>query len=429
MRTITSILLVLSLVVGFLFTSTALAQAGAPANAGPTKIVETQVKAKGPTAEVALRRAIAQAAQQVNEPFVGADATRKQRFDDSMRDLDLALAGPDVTLAGIAANIRTLSKGLVDRVTVLDNHPVTPDAASEREVTALIGIAVFENRLATRKTIAVMEFRTASEQFSFAGAPVPGKELARKLADQTTERLVQTGVLTVLDRQHIDEFAKERNFVEIYGRTPEELARFGKMLGADLLLVGSIETAGLEIATQTVQASGYSFSRAYAGLSVAARLVDVQTGAIAWADTIRLGLDNSQLSRMFPGGSPDASGTLIALLEQMSGSLVGTIVESVAPIKVALVDGDTVWLNRGSGRLEAGMRLQIRGGGRDVIDPDTGESLGQAERTIAVIEVVSVDGKKSQCRLIEGKSEELRPGQLARPLSQPPTPAPMTEVR
>jgi hypothetical protein len=124
---------------------------------------------------------------------------------------------------------------------------------------------------------------------------------------------------------------------------------------------------------------------------------------------------------MFPGGVPDGSGTLIALLESMTGTLVQRVVESVAPIKVALIDGDTLWLNRGSGRLEAGMRLQIRGGGQDVIDPDTGESLGQAERTIAVIEVVSVDSKKSQCRLIEGRAEELRIGQIARPLTLPAT--------
>ncbi len=412
MRTL--IILVVATVAAFLAVDAcAIASPQAPANA--TRIVELQVKAKAPTAELALRRAIADAAQQVNAPSIAADATRKQRFEDSMRDLDLALAAPDQSVSGMAANIRTLSRGLVDHVTVLDNR----EAAAEREVTALVGVAVFENRLATRKTIAVMNFRTASESFAFGGNPVRGSEIARKLADQTTERLVQTGVLTVLDRVHIDEMAKERNFVEIYGRTPEELARFGKMLGADLLLVGSIETAGLETATQTVQASGYSFSRSYAGMSVAARLVDVQTGAIAWADTIRLGYDNSQLSRMFPGGSPDASGTLIALLEQMTGSLVGTIVESVAPIKVALVDGDTVWLNRGSGRLEAGTRLQIRGGGQDIVDPDTGESLGQAERTIAVIEVVSVDGKKSQCRVIEGKGGELKPGQLARPLAVP----------
>jgi curli biogenesis system outer membrane secretion channel CsgG len=379
----------------------------------PSRIVEMQVKAKAPTAEMALRRAIADAARSVNGPLIAGDATRTQRFEDSLRDLDAALSAPDLAVGSIATNIRLLSRGLVDRVTILEQRDVAP----EREVSALVGVAIFETRLATRKSIAVMAFRPASSTFSFGGSPVQGIDLARTLADKTTERMVQTGVLTVLDRQHIDEVAKERNFVELYGRTPEELARFGKMLGADLLLVGSIETAGLETTSQTVEASGYSFSRSYAGMSVAARLLDVQTGAITWADTLRIGFDHSQLSRMFGGGTPDASGTLIALDDEMSMALVGAVVENVAPIKVALVDGNTIWLNRGTGRLEPGMRLQVRGGGMEVVDPDTGESLGQAERMLAVIEVVSVDAKKSQCTLIEGAGEELRPGQIARPLA------------
>jgi curli biogenesis system outer membrane secretion channel CsgG len=401
-----------------LLTTWLVAVAPLAAQQTPSRVVEMQVKARGPTAEVALRRALADAVRQVNAAM-SADAVKMQRLEDSLRDLDAALASPDVTLATMTLSIRSLSRGLVDRVTVLDNRSLG-EAQPERELTALVGVALFEAKLSSRKTIAVMPFRPASESFNFGGNAVRGSEIARRLADQTTERLVQSGVLTVLDRTHIDEVAKERNFVEIYGKTPEELARFGKMLGADLLLVGTIETAGLETVVQTVQASGYSFSRSYAGMSVATRLLDVETGAITWAETQRVGFDNSQLSRMFPGGVPDASGTLIALLESMTGTLVQRVVESVAPIKVALIDGDTVWLNRGSGRLEAGMRLQIRGGGQDVIDPDTGESLGQAERTVAVIEVVSVDQRKSQCRLIEGRTEELRIGQIARPLTTPP---------
>lgn len=383
----------------------------APKPAG--QVVEMQAKARGPSAEVALRRAIADAAREVNKPYVGGDAARARRFDDALRDLDTALAAPGLGLATMGEQIRALSKGLIDRVVVLDQR----DAGGEREVTALVGVAVFEQRLATRKAIAVMAFRPSSPTYSFGGSPVQGNEIARLLADQATERMVQTGVLTVLDRQHIDEVARERNFVELYGRTPEELARFGKMLGADLLLVGAVETAGLETATQTVQASGYTFSRSYAGMSVAARLLDVQTGAIVWADTLSVGLDHSQLSRMFNGGSPDPSGTLSAIEDEMSRSLVNAVVENVAPIKVAMVDGDAVWVNRGTGRLEPGMRLQIRGGEAEIVDPDTGESLGVAERTLAVVEVVAVDARKSQCRLIEGDLAQVRPGAMARPLA------------
>lgn len=384
----------------------------APQEGGAKRVIEMQVKAKGPTALVALRRAIADAARQVNEPTLAADPSRRPRFEDSLRDLDSALSAGDMTVERAAAEIRTLSGGLADRVVVLDSR----EAAGEFEVAALVGIATFEARLASRKSIAVMDLRPASGNFSFAGSPVSGKEISRTLADKTTERLVQTGILTVLDRQHIDEVAKERNFVELYGRTPEELARFGKMLGADLLLVGSIETAGLEVNVQEVQASGYTFSRAFAGMSVAVRLLDVQTGAIAWADTLRVNFNNGELGRMFEG-KPDASGTLGLMNDAMALRLAGAVVENVAPIKVALVDGPTVWLNRGLGRVELGMRLQIRGGNQEIFDPDTGESLGLAERTVAVVEVVSVDAKKSQCNVIEGDLVAIRTGYLARPLT------------
>ncbi|MDZ4753564.1 MAG: CsgG/HfaB family protein [Phycisphaerae bacterium] len=385
------------------FTGSAVAQA---------VVVEIQTQATGATAELAFRRGVADAATQVSAPFL-VDSTKKQRFADSLRDLDAALAVPSQNLASMIASVKAASRGLIDHVNVLENR----EAGTERQLTMLVGVARFDNGFSSRRTIAVMPFRAASSNFEFAGSPVQGDELARRLADATLEQLVKSGVLTVLDRQNVDSVAKERNFVESYGRTPEELARFGRMLGADLLLVGSMETGGLEITTQIVQASGYTFARAFAGLSVAARLLDVETGAIVWADTIGTHLDNSQLSRMFGGSAPDASGTMSALVHETAASLVSAIVDTVAPIKVALVDGDAVWLNRGTGRLSEGMRLQVRGGGQDVIDPDTGENLGQAERTVAVIEVMIVHGKKSQCRILEGRPEDVRAGQVARELA------------
>ncbi len=398
----------------FLVSSPAICQSVGQAVGGvrpPSKVMDVQVKSSAPTAEMALRRAIADAAMQANATYLVDDA-RKQRFADSLRDLDASLSEPSMTVATIPSAVRSASKGLIERVSVLENREV----GSERQIVALVGVAVFENSLSSRRTIAVMPFRAGSPNFAFAGNLVAGEEIARKFADQTVERLVQSNVLTVLDRTNIDSFAKERNFVESFGRTPDELSRFGRMLGADLLLVGSIENAGLETVTQTVEASGFTFARSYAGMNVVARMVNVETGAVVWAETVVANFDNSQLTRMFQGAMPDPAGTLAALMDDVSSGLVNGIVETVAPIKVALIDGDAVWLNRGAGRLAGGMRLQIRGGGQDVIDPDSGENLGQAERTIAIVEVVNTDSKKSQCRIIEGRTEDVRTGQLARPL-------------
>ncbi len=385
------------------------------AAAAPQQVVETQLLGRGPSAAAATRGAVIEAVHRVNDSRVSFDQAKKRRFDDSVQDLDRTLAADDVTIERMQAEIRTLSRGLVDSLKVLDQRAM-PDGTSF-EVTVRVGVVPFATQLATRKTIAITTFQPARPTYTFGPATVDGKELSRRLADATIEHMVQAGVLTVLDRQHIEDLAREKNYVELYGKSPEELARFGKLLGADYLVVGTVEGAGLDIITESVKASGYTFSRALAGIEVKARLLEVETGAIRWADTVRVDYSNSDLARMFGGAAPDPNGTLGRLVEDASIELTGALVESIAPIKVALVDGETVWLNRGIGRLAPGMRLLIRGGGQEVRDPDTGESLGPAERTVAVVEVVTVDPKKAQCRLVEGDKDAVQVGQIARPMA------------
>lgn len=405
-------LVLIATVVTIAIDRAALAAPQAPT--APPRLVETQSMGKGATSEAAVRAAIADALRRVNAQTVAASPALARRFDDALADLDRALATPAVTVAMMEADIRTASRGLVDRVKLLDERRSADGATVD--VTILTAVAIFDAKSATRKTIAVVPFQS-QPTYLFAGSPVAGTQVASKLADEVTRTLVQAAVLTVLDRDHVDAISKEKSFVAMYGRTPEELARFGRMLGADYLLVGTIDNAGLDVSTQTVEASGYTFSRAFAGMQTHARLIDVETGAIVWADAVTSLFNNSALGKMFEGGAPDATGTLSALVGDTATQMAAKIVETVAPIKVALVEADTVWLNRGAGRLAPGMRLQIRGRGRDVVDPDTGENLGQAERTVAVIEVVVVDPRKSQCRVIEGDPAQVIVGQLARPLA------------
>lgn len=389
----------------------------APDAHGRQRSIETQANGTGATAEAAVRAAILDAVRRVNGPTVAADPATRGRFDDAVADLERALSAPDVTVAAIEANARDWSNGLVERVRVLSEE-ARPDGAAVA-VTVLASVARFETSMSTRKTLAVVPFRTASASFGFDAQEVAASEIARRLADRTVQGLVRANVVTVLDRDFVEASAKERSFVETYGRTPEELARFGRMLGADYLLVGSIESAGLVVNTRTVEASGYTMSTAFAGMDTSARLLDVATGAIVWADAVNAYLPNSELARGFGDGGPNVTAVVDRLVDQVSGELTERVVETIAPIKVAHFEVDTVWLNRGTGRLAPGQRLTIRGGGQEIRDPDTGESLGQAERTVAVVEVVVTDARKSQCRLIEGNLGDLRIGQLARPMARP----------
>jgi curli biogenesis system outer membrane secretion channel CsgG len=403
--------LLLAFVASLLVASFACAQ-----TAAPPRVVETQASARGPTPEAAVRAALGEALRAVNGSAVAFDQRRKKRFEDAARDLDAALAAEGMNVERMQAEVATLSRGLVERLRVLETRSI-PDGTFEASIVARV--AIFDDRLATRKTVAVTLFRAGRNEFRFGATDLPAPELVRRLADLATERLVQSNTVTVLDRSFVDEIGRERNFLELHSRSSDELARFGRMLGADYLLVGSVEFAGLEVINRVVEASGYSFTQASAGIEVSARLVDVASGAIAWADTIRASFGHGDLQRLFPGATPDPGGTAGALVTKVADRLAEAVVESVAPIKVALVEGDVLWVNRGSGRLAVGQRLLIRGGGQDVIDPDTGESLGSAERTIAVVEVVATDPRKSQCRVMEGDPSLVRVGHVARPVARP----------
>jgi curli biogenesis system outer membrane secretion channel CsgG len=387
----------------------------APAARADTTFVEIQAIGKAGTAEAAVRSAVLDALRRVNVSKVSAQPGMQQRFDSALADLDRALSAPGVSVTRMEAEARTLSAGLVDRLKVLDQRKSADGATVD--VTVLTAVALFDAKAASagKKTIAVVPFRSSSATYMFGASEIPAAEIARRLADRTTQALVQANVVTVLDRDFVDATVKERQFVEAYGKTPEELARFGRMLGADYLLVGSIENGGMVVNTQTVEASGYTFSQAFAGLSTSVRLLDVASGAIRWADSVTSSMSNGELN----GGAINPIEVVDRVTADVAADTTQGIVDSIAPIKVALVDGDAIWLNRGAGRLEAGQRLAIRGGGVDVIDPDTGENLGQAERTVAVVQVISTDQKKSQCRLLEGDPNAVKVGQLARLLWVP----------
>lgn len=391
---------------------------GAPAlaQAPAARVIEVQTSARGATPEAAVRAAVLDAARRVNGSATALDMKVRQRFEDSLRDLDLALSAPGVTVASMQSDIAIASRGLVERLRVLSERSL-PDGTFD--ATILAGVAIFEAKLSSRKTIAVASFRPGRADYRFGPLAVPSSEILRRLTDATIERLVQSNTVTVLDRSFVEDIGREKNFLETFSRNTDELARFGRMLGADYLLVGNMEYAGLDVINQVVEASGYRFSRASAGMQVTARLVETETGVIAWAGTIESGFGNSELERMFPGSEPEPSATAAALVGRVADELATAVVESIAPIKVALVEGDAIWLNRGSGRLQLGHRLMIRGGGQQVVDPDTGEALGMAERTIAVVEVVATDPRKSQARVLEGDPAAIRIGQIARPIARP----------
>jgi hypothetical protein len=71
-------------------------------------------------------------------------------------------------------------------------------------------------------------------------------------------------------------------------------------------------------------------------------------------------------------------------------------------LKIMKVAGDTIYVNAGSGELNVGDTFDVYRMGEELIDPDTGESLGAEEEKIGSLTITEVKEKYSFAKATSG---------------------------
>lgn len=152
------------------------------------------------------------------------------------------------------------------------------------------------------------------------------------------------------------------------------------------------------------------------------RLIDAETSEIVFTKQIESLIKESSLSLGAIGfGSDLALGgffgkyaktpigqAVIAGVNQGVFELIKEIGAKSAEGSVVKADAHQVFLNLGSDAVAVGDTLEIREQGEELIDPDTGISLGGSETTLGEIEVVQVQDKFSIARPMSLSSVPLR---------------------
>ena len=81
------------------------------------------------------------------------------------------------------------------------------------------------------------------------------------------------------------------------------------------------------------------------------------------------------------------------------------LAESIFPIRVVDIFNDEIYLNYGDSILSVGDRLRVIQEGREIIDQDTGLSLGSRQKILGEIEIVSADSNLSIAKITKEDSE------------------------
>lgn len=242
--------------------------------------------------------------------------------------------------------------------------------------------------------------------------------LGSGVADMLTTALVKSGKFIVIERNELDKVLAEQKLGESGLVTEQTAPKLGKLLGADLFVIGSVTECGTKEGNigGNIPLFGGSITKKTARTVVDIRLVNTTTGEIIAAETKEGSESTTGVSVRYEdidfNNTSNWNDTDIgkATREAIDG-VVELITENMSKIpwsgKVLKVNSDgTLLMKPGSeGNVEVGDEFDVFRVGEDVVDPDTGLSLGAEETKIGHVIVTddALKGKAAKAKIVEGK--------------------------
>ncbi len=270
-----------------------------------------------------------------------------------------------------------------------------------------------------KKRIAVMDFEDRAGY---------GHNIGQGLSDMLVTTLVKTGKFNVIEREELDNVLAEQGLGMSGAVTPQSAAQVGKLLGVELMVTGSVSEFGEKKSSigGALGGIGGKLTTREARSVVDIRLVNTTTGEIILAEAA----DASEKSRSLDGvrfedidfRNPTTwDKTILGKAARKSiEKCVDYIEQAMANVPwqgkiIKANDDGTIYMKPGSaGGVESGMEFAVYSEGEDLIDPDTGLSLGSEEKKIGKIKVVQDIGDGKACKAIVISGSGFETGNLVR---------------
>lgn len=235
------------------------------------------------------------------------------------------------------------------------------------------------------------------------------------LTEKLKTALVQTRRFDVLERQDMDMIDEEIAFAKSSSADASRGPRDGMKLGAAFIVTGEIAVVDVGTDVRAIPSTKYFNHTVYGRIVCDMRVIDTAAGTVVTAAKIEAAISDRQ--RSVSSSAENVASPLFYddLYRELTEKIALKIIESVYPLKIAAVDGSTVYLNRGEGSgLEPSQVLAVYEMGKTITDSDTGEVLGQTESYVGEIQVVKVNPKNTMATLLS-EGAAVRKGMIVRP--------------
>lgn len=256
--------------------------------------------------------------------------------------------------------------------------------------------------------VAVLEFENNTTSYIF------GDRLGEAASDELTTQLVKSGQFSIIERRQIKDVLAEQGLGASGAVDPGTAAKVGKLLGAQLVMLGSITQFSLKKTGGGIGGIRIRAAVAQAESKLDARVVNVNTGEILvvaeGAGKKTFGgaqYKDIDLEQNYDEGAaqealrPAIEKAVAGILEQKEKlGQVGPAIPTMSVVGVR--SGGQVYIDRGQNAgIKAGQRLNLTRV-TDVIKDSRGNVLDEVTEKVGVLEVTDVLGQSSIGKVVEG---------------------------
>ncbi len=234
--------------------------------------------------------------------------------------------------------------------------------------------------------------------------------VAEAAIDVLTTELVKSGKFIVIERAEIEQVLKEQALGQSGAVNPATAAQAGKILGLQGIIVGTVSMFGHQKATSSYPL--VSSGKLASIVTVDVRIIDSETAQVLQAEsgTGAVEIKATNVLGFGPTYKYDETidgGAFRAAVTQFIGNLINQLSSGEWTGRVVASSGGVATINAGEKTgLQVGQELAAFALGEEMIDPDTGVSLGREEGAIKglcqITQFFGKDNDLSKCKIKSG---------------------------
>ncbi len=350
------------------------------------KYVETNAKGTGETFEIALKKAFNRAVSKVNGVSVESESVLKT-IDKSVTTNE----GSSASLTrDLQQTINEKTKGSIKTFEILSE---SKDSNGLVNIEIKATIAKFSlSKSAKRKRIAVVPFRLNIGRVDLENfSPDDFREL---LNQKFSTYLVQTRKFTVLDREFDQEIKGElANLAD--SENIEDQVKIGQALFADYIVVGRVDNLEIKEVEKKFLTSEKIIKKTMGILNFSYRIIDVPTTQIKYSSSVNLEVNLKKQNQP------------LVYLSDMTAQNAGVeVMYAIYPILVEKIEGDLLYLGQGGNQIKLNDQYSLYERSDEKIkDSYTGETLGNVETKVGLVEIIDSNSKFSVAKILEANVE------------------------